>query len=181
MTLRTKLLSAAILVVVVGAAAAIGYWWYWNGEPAVNQRGTVTQQIGRTEVSIDYNRPSARGREPFGDVVAWGQTWNPGVDRAVVIRFSTDVQINGQPIASGRYSIWAQPREDAWMVIFSRRNDPANVTYAEGQDALRLTVTPRPGPHMETLAFYFPVVDGRAAELVLHWGRVVVPLQITAP
>jgi hypothetical protein len=31
------------------------------------------------------------------------------------------------------------------------------------------------------MAFYFPVVDGRAAELVLHWGRVVVPIQITAP
>src|SRR5262245_9363475 len=105
MTVRTKLLIAAVLIVVVGVAAAIGYWRYWNGEPPVNQRGTVTQQIGHTEVSIDYNRPGARGREPFGDIVAWGQMWNPGVDRAVIIRFSTDVQINGQPIASGRYSI----------------------------------------------------------------------------
>jgi DUF2911 family protein len=181
MTLRTKLLSGAILVVAVGVAAAIGYWWYWNGEPPANQRGTVTQQIGRTEVSIEYNRPVARGREPFGDIVAWGQIWNPGADRAAIIRFSTDVQINGQPIISGRYSIWAQPREDAWTVIFSRRNDAATATYPEGEDALRLTVTPRPGPHMETLVFYFPVVDGRAAELVLHWGRVVVPLQITVP
>ena len=32
---------------------------------------------------------------------------------------------------------------------------------------------------METLAFYFPVVEGRGAELVMHWGRTVVPLQIT--
>src|SRR5262245_24879049 len=118
MTLRTKLLTAAVLLIAAGAAAAIGYWWYWRGEPPVNQRGTVTQQIGRTEVSIEYNRPVARGREPFGDVVAWGQMWNPGVDRAVIIRFSTDAQINGQPMTSGSYSIWAQPREDAWTVIF---------------------------------------------------------------
>jgi hypothetical protein len=34
---------------------------------------------------------------------------------------------------------------------------------------------------METLAYYFPVVDGRGAELDLHWGRVVVPMQITEP
>jgi len=34
---------------------------------------------------------------------------------------------------------------------------------------------------METLAFYFPVVDGRKAELVLHWGTVVVPLSIEVP
>ena len=35
--------------------------------------------------------------------------------------------------------------------------------------------------HMETLAFYFPVVDGKHAELVLHWGTVVVPLAIDVP
>jgi hypothetical protein len=34
---------------------------------------------------------------------------------------------------------------------------------------------------METLAFYFPVVDGRTAELVLHWGTTVVPLKIEVP
>ena len=28
---------------------------------------------------------------------------------------------------------------------------------------------------METLTFYFPVVDGKHAELVLHWGTTVVP------
>ena len=66
-------------------------------------------------------------------------------------------------------------------MIFSRTVDAERPVYDDTQDALRLTVSPRPGPHMETLAFYFPVVDGRAAELVLHWGRVVVPIQITAP
>jgi hypothetical protein len=49
------------------------------------------------------------------------------------------------------------------------------------QDLLTLEVTPRTGSHMETLAFYFPVVDGKHAELVLHWGTVVVPLTIDVP
>jgi hypothetical protein len=34
---------------------------------------------------------------------------------------------------------------------------------------------------METLSFYFPVVDGKRGELVLHWGTVVVPLQLEVP
>jgi hypothetical protein len=49
------------------------------------------------------------------------------------------------------------------------------------QDLLTLAVTPRAGSHMETLAFYFPIVNGRHAELVLHWGAVVVPLAIDVP
>src|SRR5207249_4242526 len=50
--------------------------------------------------------------------------------------------------------------------------------YPEGRDALRIRVPARQGPHMETLAFYFPVVDGKDATLYLHWGTTIVPLEI---
>jgi len=181
MRLRTKLIGGLILVVVLAAAAGLVYWRVWTEAPPASQHGLVEQQIARTIVTVDYNRPVARGREPFGDIVAWGQMWNPGADRQAVLRVSTPVELNGQALEAGRYSIWAEPREDAWMVILSRALESGVPAYREGQDALRLTVTPRSGPHMETLAFYFPVVDGRGAELVLHWGRVVVPLQIAVP
>jgi hypothetical protein len=65
--------------------------------------------------------------------------------------------------------------------MFSKNAGAWHTRYPEGQDALRLQVTPRTGSHMETLAFYFPVVDGRKGELVLHWGTVVVPLAIEVP
>jgi hypothetical protein len=89
--------------------------------------------------------------------------------------------VNGQPLPKGSYSIWAIPEPDTWTLIFSRAANVWHDAYPQGQDALRLTVAPRDGPHMETLAYYFPVVDGHGAELDLHWGRVVVPLQITVP
>ena len=34
---------------------------------------------------------------------------------------------------------------------------------------------------METLAFYFPAVEKKDAQLRLHWGETIVPLQITVP
>lgn len=34
---------------------------------------------------------------------------------------------------------------------------------------------------METVAFYFPVVEGKQAEMVLHWGTVVVQNQLEVP
>jgi hypothetical protein len=180
MSRRTKLIAGLLLVLLIAAGAGFLYWRYWPVETPASQRGRVEQQIARTTVSVEYHRPSAGGREPFGDIVAWGQMWNPGADRQAVIAFSRDVEVNGQPVASGRYAIWAQPQDDAWTVILSRAIEDGVPMYREGQDAVRLSVSPRSGPFMETLAFYFPVVDGTAAELVLHWGRVVVPLQIGA-
>ena len=181
MRLRTKILGSAAIVVLIAALGLIGYWQYWPTQPAASQHGLVEQQIAGTTVIVDYNRPVAHGREPFGDTVAWGQMWTPSADRPALVRFSTDAKLNGQPIAKGNYALWTQPKMDAWIVILSRDVDTSRFSYREGQDALRLTVAPRTAPHMEALAFYFPVVEGRAAELVLHWGRFVVPLQITVP
>jgi hypothetical protein len=34
---------------------------------------------------------------------------------------------------------------------------------------------------METLSFSFPVVEGKEAQLRLHWGEVMVPMRIEVP
>lgn len=36
-----------------------------------SQRGTVTQNVAFTEISVSYGRPVARGRELFGALVPW--------------------------------------------------------------------------------------------------------------
>ena len=90
--------------------------------------------------------------------------------------------INGHRLDVGKYSIWAIPGEREWTVIFSRAADVFHQPYpGEEHDALRLTVTPMQGDHVETLAFYFPVVEKKDAELRLHWGETIVPFAITAP
>lgn len=146
-----------------------------------SQRGTVSQRIASTLVSIDYSRPVARGRALFGALVPYGRVWNPGADDATNITLSTDLKVNGQALSAGTYSVWAEPQADKWTIIFSRAHPVFHTPYPAGRDALRVTATPRSGAHMETLAFYFPVVDGKKAELALHWGTVVVPLQLEVP
>ena len=179
MRVRTKVIGTTVILAVLIALGVIGYVLYWPQDPAASQHGLVEQQVGRTRVIVDYNRPLAHGREPFGDTVSWGQAWTPSAERPATVRFSTNVEVNGQEIARGTYALWTRPQKDSWTVIFSRDAARDRLAYTAGQDALRLTIAPRSGPHMETLAFYFPVVEGRGAELVMHWGRTVVPLQIT--
>jgi Protein of unknown function (DUF2911) len=149
--------------------------------PRPSQHGSVAQDIAATRVTIEYNRPVARGRTLFGALVPWGKVWCPGADTCTSMALSTDVQVNGQKLAAGTYSVWATPGERQWTIIFNRAHPVFHTRYDEAQDVLRVTVTPREGQHMETLTFYFPLVDGRRAELALHWGTVVVPLQIDVP
>jgi Protein of unknown function (DUF2911) len=146
--------------------------------PKPSQHGSVTQQIGNTTITVDYNRPVARGRALFGALVPWGRVWCPGADFCTTIELSTPVQVNGQALAAGTYSLWAEPNAEHWTIIFNKAHPVFHTRYPGDQDVLRVQATPRQGTHMETLAFYFPVVEGRHAELVLHWGTVVVPLQL---
>ena len=143
-----------------------------------SQHGEVAQRVAGTTITVVYNRPVARGRELFGELVPWGRVWCPGADEATTIAVTTDVKVNGQTLPAGTYSVWAEPQPVVWTVIFSKSAQVWHTKYPAGEDALRIKVTPRAGSHMETLAFYFPVVDGKKAELVLHWGTVVVPLEI---
>lgn len=97
--------------------------------------------------------------------------------------FSRDVRIEGQPLARGEYSLWLVPHEAGpWSVIFSKAARVFHQPYpGEALDALRVDVTPEVGAHMETLAYYFPVVARDSTVLRLHWGTTVVPIRIRAP
>jgi len=142
-----------------------------------SQHGSVTQRVGTTDIAISYNRPVARGRELFGTLVRWGRLWHPGADSATT---SKDVTIDGHALKAGRYTLWTIPEESKpWTVIFNRGVGGWHTNYpGESQDALRIAVTPETGAHIETLTYYFPMVDADSTLLRLQWGTVIVPMKI---
>ena len=167
------LLTVLLTLLVVRAAPA-------QRTPA-SQHGSVTQRAGLTDIAVSYNRPVARGRRLFGDLVRWGRIWHPGADSATTISFGHDVTIAGHDVAAGRYTLWTIPEEPPkpWTVILSRGVDVWHTQYpGETLDALRITVAPEQGAHMEVLAYYFPFVAPDSTVLRLHWGTTIVPLAI---
>ena len=172
-----KLMAAAICTMLLGQQPA--------PVPGVkpSQHGTVTQRVAATTITVDYNRPVARGRELFGALVPYDKIWCPGADDCTTLAVSTGVKVEGQELPAGTYTVWARPGAEKWTVILNRAHPVFHTRYESvaDRDLLKLDITPRSGSHMETLAFYFPVVNGKHAELVLHWGTVVVPLRIDVP
>ena len=150
-----------------------------------SQRARVDQTVAFTDISIVYGRPVARGRTLFGDsaLVKWNAVWHPGADSATRVTFSHDVKLEGHDVKAGEYSLWLIPRASApWTVILSRAAHVFHLPYpGEASDAYRFDVKPERGAHMETLAFYFPVVLRDEAVMRLHWGEMVVPVRIKAP
>jgi hypothetical protein len=145
----------------------------------LSQHATVSQHVGNTVIVIDYNRPVARGRKLFGDLVPWGEVWHPGANDATTISFDKNVLIEGKPLAAGDYTLWAIPDSTRWTMIFSKALHVWHRPYpGASKDVLRVQVTPEKGDHMEVAAYYFPVVGPDSATLRFHWGTTIVPIKI---
>jgi DUF2911 family protein len=145
-----------------------------------SQHGTVSQRVSHTNIAIDYNRPVARGRALFGTLVKWDSVWHPGADSATRISFDKDVTFAGKALAKGEYSLWLIPRETTpWTLIVSSASHVFHSPYPGAErDVLRVDITPEHGAHMETLAWYFPVVARDSTVLRFHWGETILPVRI---
>lgn len=145
-----------------------------------SERGTVSQMVDGTTITIEYSRPVARGRTPFPDVVRWGRPWTPGANWATTIEVDKPVRLNGNEVPTGKYGIWMIPGAEEWTVTLTRDARRFHTQPPSASDELtRFTVKPATGAHMETLAFYFPVVTRDGATLDLHWATTVIPMRIT--
>jgi hypothetical protein len=147
-----------------------------------SQRGTVSQTLNGTEITVRYYRPVLRGRVAFPGIVSWGRTWTPGADSATRIETNGPIDVEGKSLPAGKYSIWVIPQEkDAWTVIFNRAADVFHLTYEESQDALRVDARAATAAEsVETLEFSFPLVDADSAVMQLRWGTFVLPLRLRA-
>jgi hypothetical protein len=166
---RTILMAAAAVVLGAGHAFA----------QQASQHGVVAQTVNETIVTLEYDRPVARGRELFGELIEWDAIWTPGANRATWIDFSHPVKLEGHDLAAGRYAIWMVPKEsEPWELVVVSEWDTHHAIFPFDAEVFRAGVTPEKASHMETLGFYFPVVGPHEATLSLHWGTTVVPLRI---
>ena len=143
--------------------------------------GTVSQRVDSTTITVEYYRPSARGRTIFGRIVRWGELWTPGANWATTLETNRDVLIEGHPLPAGKYSLWMIPAQppDSWTVVLSRAARRFHVIRpVPADDQLRFRVAADSAPHLEVLGFSFPVVTRTGMTLEFHWTTTAVPLRL---
>lgn len=86
--------------------------------PAPSPSSKLEQKVGLTDVTVDYSRPSMRGRTIFGDLVPYGAIWRTGANARTKVTFSDDVVVDGQTLKAGTYAIFTKPSATSWEVYF---------------------------------------------------------------
>jgi len=71
------------------------------------------------------------------------------------------------------------PTADTWTVIFSKMTTAwGSYTYNQSEDALRVTVKPRPNEMEEALEYEFEDLTPDSATITLKWEKLAVPFKV---
>ena len=147
--------------------------------PEASPKATVAQTVGMTDIAISYHRPAVNKRTVWGDLVPYGEVWRAGANENTTISFSSPVTVGGKPLAAGTYGLHMIPTKSDWTIAFSKQAHAwGSFSYDEKEDALRITVNPKPADFEERLSYRFvdPTMDGVTA--LLHWEKLEVPFAI---
>ena len=149
--------------------------------PPASPPSTLKQQVGLTDIEINYSRPGIKDRTIFGDLIPYGQFWRTGANSPTKVTFSDDVMIGGKDLKKGSYSLFTYPGEDEWTVIFSKATAlPGPDGYDDSQDAVRIKVTPSEhNPKLETFTIDVNNIRNNTATIDLIWETTIVSIPVS--
>lgn len=183
--MRKFLIFSLIGIAVIAAIVAfIGFMQLKNTKSFSPEEEVVFEQ-GDLRVKVFYNRPSKKDREIFGALVPYDQVWRTGANEATTFETNKDLQIEGQTLKAGKYSVWTIPRENNWTIIFNSEH---------GQWGLNSQGEPNRNPDLDVVKVDAHAVQqdqvfeqftiafeqsGEDAEMVLMWDKTLVSMPFT--
>lgn len=152
--------------------------------PAPSPAAKLWQTVGLTEVTVDYSRPSMRGREVFGNLVPFDKLWRTGANAYTKITFSTDATIGGSDVKAGTYSIFSKPGASNWVVFFYTDivggGTPSD--WDESKIVAQLTVpVQQMEMPVETFTITIDDVMSNGANLGILWENTYVAVPFSVP
>jgi tetratricopeptide (TPR) repeat protein len=152
---------------------------------------SVTQTIGISTVTVNYSRPSVKGREVWGQLVPYGLNlqpggngipapWRAGANENTTIKFSDDATVAGKPVPAGVYGLFFVVNEDntAELILSNDHQSWGNFFYDPAHDLMHAKIQLRETPFTEMLTYDFINNTKNSSELVLNWEKKQFPVKI---
>ncbi|MDX1628451.1 MAG: DUF2911 domain-containing protein [Fulvivirga sp.] len=176
------IISGIVIGVVV--LALVGLRVYTKQFSPVDE---VVYKQDNTIIKVQYSRPYKKGRDVFGSLVPYGETWRTGANEATIFTSSKDLLIKGKKVLpAGSYSLFTVPNEDTWEIIFNKETGQWGIEPFSGKanrdpekDVLKVTVNALKTPDVfEQFTISFEKM-GEEIEMILMWDQTLVVLPLT--
>lgn len=146
---------------------------------AQGERGKAELKAGPGVVTVDYGRPSLKGRDMFSQLQE-GAFWRMGRNEATVLTTPVDLAFGGTRVAKGAYSLWLKKAADGFQLVFNSQTGQWGTQHDPAKDVATaaMTTSPLPAP-VETFNIDL-VAAPKGGTLELSWGatKLAAPFEI---
>lgn len=147
---------------------------------AQNPRGAAEATIGGAKVTIDYGRPSLKGRDMLAQAPV-GTVWRTGADKSTTFTSEADLAFGGTTIPKGSYSLFTKRTgADAWSLVFNKQTGQWGTEHDADQDFASVPLKwtkGGSGPDEFTIEL---TSSGNTGEVRLIWGANVLAASFRA-
>ena len=179
--MKRTILALAITALALGAAVSAQKTTPIKtgsgGSPHVRTDWT----IDGGNLSIEYGRPSLKGRSPGKDIDPYdGREWRTGADEATTLKTDKMLMFGSTHVPAGTYTIYTIPTGGTWHLVLSKKTGQWGIPYPKGEDLGRVPMTLGKAPAAaEQLTF--SIQDTPAGgTLHIDWGttRASIPFTV---
>lgn len=139
-------------------------------------RAKSEASIGGQSVSVEYGRPSLKGRDMLG-MAPHGTIWRTGADTSTTFTSAGELSSGGKTIPAGSYSLFTKRVDDkTWHLIFNKQTGQWGTEHDAGQDAVEVPLEwSQAGSSVEEFT-----IEVGASGLEMTWGTHVLALPLSA-
>ncbi|HMD83720.1 MAG TPA: DUF2911 domain-containing protein [Terriglobia bacterium] len=146
-------------------------------------RGTSSLSLNGKTVSVEYGRPSLRGRttdEMLGKLPAGG-FWRMGSNTSTTFKTELDLTFGDVTVPAGEYSLWMQKQGDnSWKLVFNKQHGQWGTQHDAAQDFASVPLTDsKPAKSVDMVTLTLSKAGG-GGTLTIQWGTLEVAASFTA-
>jgi hypothetical protein len=142
---------------------------------------TADVTLKNKKITIDYSRPSLKGRKVGQELAPYGKVWRTGANEATALNTEIDLNIGGVKVPAGKYTLYTLPSEGTWKLIINKQTGQWGTKYDESQDLARVDMKKTALPQsVEQLTISFDKKNENTADLNLDWENTRVSVEVKA-
>jgi Protein of unknown function (DUF2911) len=170
------LLAATVTVVPVAlsAQATMSMPAQKPGQAPASPRDSLKVAIGGSDISVNYGRPSKRGREIFGGLgdMKWGMVWRMGANEATHFTTSKPLAFGSKMVPAGTYTLFVLLDQGGkWELIVNKQTKQWGTAYDAKQDLVRIPMTVSALPSVVEKMEIMVTPAGKGGELAVQWDK----------
>ncbi len=143
--------------------------------------GTAEVTLKGKKITIEYSRPSMKGRKIMGGLVPYGKVWRTGANEATTLTTEADLNIGGTDVPAGKYTLYTLPSEESWKLIINKQTGQWGTVYDQGKDLARVDLKKSSlNQPVEQLTISFKKTNDSTADLVIQWETTELSVPVKA-